>query len=391
MNYLSFHAGTEGKMTKQNVKGLSKHTMRNDKKGFKNHTNEEIDSTNSKYNILGSKGGKDIKYLVEERLEKDFKGQRNLRKDAVVLREVIIQASSNIYEGMTIEEKREKTQEFINDSISWFAKEFGKDNIIGFCAHLDETNPHVHMMIMPMTKDGRISQKDFFKGPKDLKRQHREYREHMNSKGWDFEIENKRDNVDGLSLPKYKANAVKIEKMRDEQQKELEDISLSPEIQDMALQQVKADIYDNILFEENENLKEKEKKLLDFKKRVEAVRDKVRESQEKLKEREQQLIEKEKNIEIRISQDAVKLANNRDKAKRIIGNFSKKNHNLEFIDTFIDTANAGKGKQIKNKITGQLEPYTTRDAYYSTNKKFEENNKAMLNNIIINDEPDFDL
>lgn len=273
--------------------------MRNGQVGFKNHTNEDIDITRSKYNILGYRdaaSGKSIYDLVSERLEKDFKGQRKLRKDAVVLREVVIQASSNIYDGMTVEEKQEKTREFIKDALPWFGEEFGAENIIGYGGHLDETNPHVHIMVMPMTKDGRISQKDFFKGPKDLKRQHREFREHMNGRGWEFELENKRENVDGLPLPKYKANAKEIEKKREEQQEMLEELESDPDLNEIALDNIAKKLED----EYQERMEEMEEEVYVARSRlVDKIELELKAKVQEIEQREEAVCSREAEVNVK--------------------------------------------------------------------------------------------
>lgn len=249
--YLSFHAGSEGKMTRKTIKGLSGHTFRKTEQRYKNHGNKDIDTSLTKYNSDWIQGKKSSLYeIVEERLKNEYKGKRALRKDAVVVREVIAQASPSVYEGLTLEEKRKKAIQFTKDSLKWFRKEFGSKNVVGLSVHLDETNPHTHFAIMPMTEDGRISQKDFFKGPSDLKRMHREYRKHMNDLGWEFEEENKYENVDGVSLPKYKANAKEIEKKREEQTEAIRSLLSDDEIREEA----RDIVINDILREERERI-----------------------------------------------------------------------------------------------------------------------------------------
>lgn len=216
MSYLSFHAGTEGKVKKNEVKKSAGHTFRKTEKLYKTHKNKDIDMSKTNQNIDALMDNKTLDELVDERLEKSFKGKRALRKDAVVVREVIAQPSSDVFIGLTDGEKRQKMQKFIGDSLPWFQEEFGSENVLGLSGHMDESNPHVHFAIMPMTEDGRLSQKDFFKGPAGLKRMHREYREHMIANGWEFEIENKNEQAGGVSLDDYKKNAEAIEAQRSE-------------------------------------------------------------------------------------------------------------------------------------------------------------------------------
>ena len=50
------------------------------------------------------------------------------------------------------------------DIYDFCSREFGEENIVSFIVHLDEINPHAHAVIVPITKDGRLSAKDLFGG-----------------------------------------------------------------------------------------------------------------------------------------------------------------------------------------------------------------------------------
>ena len=50
------------------------------------------------------------------------------------------------------------------DIYDFCSREFGEENIVSFIVHLDELNPHAHAVIVPITKDGRLSAKDMFGG-----------------------------------------------------------------------------------------------------------------------------------------------------------------------------------------------------------------------------------
>lgn len=254
-NYLSFHAGVEGKVKKSDIKKMAGHTFRKTEKRYKSHGNKDIDTARTKYNIDWTLTNEPLDKLVEERLEREYKGKRALRKDAVVVREIIVQASPSVYEGLSLEEKRKKALQFTNDSLKWFRKEFGSKNVVAASVHMDETNPHTHFVIMPMTKDGRLSQKDFFKGPADLKRQHKEYREHMIKLGWDFEVENKyAHTVEGVPLKQFKETAEAVEKQRETYDLMIEELKGDRDVREEAIKAVYSDIYDGVLREEREAL-----------------------------------------------------------------------------------------------------------------------------------------
>ena len=58
-------------------------------------------------------------------------------------------------------------EHWAQDIYQFTCQEFGEENITSFIVHLDELNPHVHCMVVPITPDGRLSAKDMF-GGKDI-------------------------------------------------------------------------------------------------------------------------------------------------------------------------------------------------------------------------------
>ncbi len=109
--------------------------------------------------------------------------RKPLRSDAVVMRGIVLQLDPTWFDdhnpdwratGLNAEGRR-LTQE----TLAWAAEEFGQENIVGGALHLDEHSPQLQLVMTPVTDDGRLSQKYFFKCPGDLKRHHRSLREHM--------------------------------------------------------------------------------------------------------------------------------------------------------------------------------------------------------------------
>lgn len=190
MAHVSYHVGTSGKANKTEVSKQQEHTYRKEEERNKPHSNKGINEDLTKYNFEKTIDNKTIKELSDERIDKDYNGKRAPQKNHIITREAISQLNSDYYEGMSFDEKRVTALNFSEDAHEWYQNEFGEDNVLGYAVHLDEMNPHTHFTIMPMTDDGRLSQKEFWKGPSDLKRQHREFREHMIDKGWDIELEN---------------------------------------------------------------------------------------------------------------------------------------------------------------------------------------------------------
>ena len=79
------------------------------------------------------------------------------RKDAVLAVEYVMTASPEWWE------KASKAQqlEFFNQSSKWLASKYGAQNVFVATIHRDETSPHLSAFVVPRTKDGRLSAKEF--------------------------------------------------------------------------------------------------------------------------------------------------------------------------------------------------------------------------------------
>ena len=61
-------------------------------------------------------------------------------------------------------QRRQDIEDWAKDCYNHLAKKYGAANIIDFVVHLDETNPHVHVTIVPLTQDGKLSYTELFGG-----------------------------------------------------------------------------------------------------------------------------------------------------------------------------------------------------------------------------------
>lgn len=161
-----------------------------------NHSNECIDSDRTMNNRTYFYNQKkkcfeectDIQQIYDSLDERLKCVKRPLRKDAVVLRSMVLQLAPEWYE----EHYSEKEKLYSYDCmIDWVCDTFGENNIISFSIHEDETNPHIHVSFCPVTSDGRLSQKDFIDKFK-LKQQHQSLRKYMLERGFDIALENRK-------------------------------------------------------------------------------------------------------------------------------------------------------------------------------------------------------
>lgn len=65
-------------------------------------------------------------------------------------------------------------EEWAKDVYDWCCRKWGEDNIMSFVAHLDEVNPHLHCVILPITPDNKLSYRKVFVGERNDKWAYRE-------------------------------------------------------------------------------------------------------------------------------------------------------------------------------------------------------------------------
>ncbi|PBG46524.1 MobV family relaxase, partial [Clostridioides difficile] len=58
--------------------------------------------------------------------------------------------------------RADSQREFCQDSVKWFCDRYGADRGLNATVHMDETTPHLHIGVMPITPDGRLSAKAIF-------------------------------------------------------------------------------------------------------------------------------------------------------------------------------------------------------------------------------------
>lgn len=190
---LSMDASLKAK--KGNLKGILNHHFRNvlEKNGIHlEHKNTNIDATRTAQNLdmyfnqtqqtfLPCTDTNQILDSLNTRLATV---KKPLREDAVICRNLVLQLDPEFYKAATEQEKEDSYFAMLG----WCTSVFGKQNMVGVSAHLDETNPHLHVLFTPVTDDFRLSQKDWFPNPASLTQMHRDFRTHMRNKGYNVSL-----------------------------------------------------------------------------------------------------------------------------------------------------------------------------------------------------------
>ena len=61
-------------------------------------------------------------------------------------------------------ERKEEIEKWAKEMYAYITQKYGEDNIAAFVVHLDETNPHAHCVVVPITESGKLSFKQVFAG-----------------------------------------------------------------------------------------------------------------------------------------------------------------------------------------------------------------------------------
>ena len=109
---------------------------------------------------------------LAERIAKKL--PEKVRKDAVVSVEVLLTSGPEFFDGMEKNRvklaKNPKFLAWVEKSLEWAKKEFG-GNLVDATLHMDESTPHLHLMAVPLTKDGRLCAKEIMARPELQRRQ----------------------------------------------------------------------------------------------------------------------------------------------------------------------------------------------------------------------------
>ncbi|WP_144481730.1 MobV family relaxase [Bacillus pumilus] len=143
------------KFKSADIKGLQIHNQREKE----SHTNPDIDQNRAhlNYDLLHDKRV-DYKAMINEHIEKNVETKRAIRKDAVRCCSFMISASPEFFEKLSPESERE----FFKSNLEFIQERYGKENVMYASVHKDETTPHMHVGLVPITKEKKLSAKQIF-------------------------------------------------------------------------------------------------------------------------------------------------------------------------------------------------------------------------------------
>lgn len=160
-----------------NIRGIAMHNW--EKRGeHDEHSNQDIDPARSHLNVQLIEQERSLYVRIKKDIEERCTGRVTAASNWMT--------ESITYPPENIMDDRAKCIEYFRDVLSWHQKEFGAENIKSAVIHFDETTPHMHTDLVPLTVDGRLSTKEVF-ARKNLNRHHTELTKYLQERGWDIQ------------------------------------------------------------------------------------------------------------------------------------------------------------------------------------------------------------
>lgn len=189
------------------VRKITHPNQLNVKQGHNQRTNanedwSHIDPTKTYLNHdLVNEANADLRDLVESRIqEASLQAGYYIRKrkDAVIAFSIVLSFTHGAAEGLMYNHQPEGEGELgfeIDDweqaSLEWLKDYFGEDNVVSAMVHLDESNPHIHAIVVPVTEDLRLCAKEWSGSGMLLSKMHQSYGRKMAEPPFNLELPQK--------------------------------------------------------------------------------------------------------------------------------------------------------------------------------------------------------
>ena len=208
------------KRNSSNIGGMFCHNERK----TENHSNEDInkDLSHLNYQLIECDS---YKQKINQEIKNRYTVNKSIRKDAVICAEVIFTSDKDFFDKLTPEEEKK----YFEKSIEFLKEQFGEKNVVFATVHKDETTPHLHAGVVPLTDDGRLSYKSFVSSKMDLIKLQDKYYEKMSLEFPELERGKsaKETQAEHLTVEKYKLQQenLKIQERQKAMELQLEQIN----------------------------------------------------------------------------------------------------------------------------------------------------------------------
>lgn len=170
-----FSSGSIKKGKKAQITGYDQEQTRTMGDGQEHWQNEKIDTDmplNHAVRVVENAHGGSVAAAIEGRIADA--GVKRVRKDAVT--HLTVYASMPDYAKRSEDERTEFARLLKN----FLEKKYGEGNVVDIRWHFDESSPHLHATVVPITSDGRLCAKELFAPTKkSMEKWQREYYENV--------------------------------------------------------------------------------------------------------------------------------------------------------------------------------------------------------------------
>ena len=142
------------KYKRGDIVGIERENERDE--NYKSTKNPQIDKSRTHLNYHTLPYEKKYLSFIDERI-KELAPKRKIKDDAVLITSFILGSDKEFFVGISPEAQKQ----FFDDCTEFFAERYGKENVISAVVHLDESTPHLHFNLMPVT-GGRLCAKELF-------------------------------------------------------------------------------------------------------------------------------------------------------------------------------------------------------------------------------------
>ena len=142
------------KYKRDDIVGIERENERDE--NYKSMRNPQIDKLRTHLNYHTLPYEKKYLAFIDERI-KELAPKRKIKDDAVLITSFILGSDKEFFDGISPEAQKQ----FFDDCTEFFAERYGKENIVSATVHLDESTPHLHFNLMPVT-GGRLCAKELF-------------------------------------------------------------------------------------------------------------------------------------------------------------------------------------------------------------------------------------
>lgn len=142
------------KYKRGDIVGIERENERDE--NYKSTRNPQIGKSKTRLNYHTVPYEKKYLSFIDERI-KELAPKRKIKDDAVLITSFILGSDKEFFDGISSEAQKQ----FFDDCTGFFAERYGKENVISAVVHLDESTPHLHLNLMPVT-DGRLCAKKLF-------------------------------------------------------------------------------------------------------------------------------------------------------------------------------------------------------------------------------------